>query len=58
MPSHGVGNIQVQYIGPAPLNGDDTRMLLASVDRPTRMEQGDTRFAMVDTGRSPVAVPI
>ena len=46
----GVGNIQVQYIGPAPLNGDDTRMLLASVDRPTRMEQGDTRFAMMDSG--------
>lgn len=46
---NGVGNIQVQYIGPAPLNGDDTRMLLASVDRPTRMEQGTTRLAMVDT---------
>ncbi len=45
---NGVGNIQVQYIGPAPLNGDDTRMLLASVDRPTRMEQGTTRFAMND----------
>jgi rare lipoprotein A len=46
---NGVGNIQVQYIGPAPLTGDDTRMLLASVDRPTRMEQGTTRLAMVDT---------
>jgi rare lipoprotein A len=45
----GVGQIQVQYVGPAPLNGDDTRMLLASVDRPTRMEQGTTRLAMVDT---------
>lgn len=46
---NGVGNIQVQYIGPAPLNGDDTRMLLASVDRPTRMEQGTTRLAMNDS---------
>ena len=45
----GVGNIEVQYIGPAPLNGDDTRMLLASVNRTTRMEQETTRFAMVDT---------
>ncbi len=45
----GVGNIHVAYIGPAPLNGDDTRMLLASVDRPTRMEQQTTRLAMVDT---------
>lgn len=44
----GVGNIQVQYIGPAPLEGDDTRMLLASVDRLTRLEQGTTRLAMVD----------
>lgn len=43
----GVGNIQVQYIGPAPLNGDDTRMLLASVDRLTNMEQGVTRLAMI-----------
>ena len=43
---NGVGNIQVEYVGPAPLNGDDTRMLLASVDKPTRMEQGTTRLAM------------
>lgn len=45
----GVGQIQVQYVGPAPLNGDDTRMLLASVDRLTRLEQQTTRLAMVDT---------
>ncbi len=45
--SKGVGNISVQYIGPAPLNGDDTRMLLASVDRPTRMEQETTRLALL-----------
>jgi len=44
----GVGQIQVQYIGPAPLNGDDTRMLLASVDRATHMEQQTTRLAMLD----------
>lgn len=44
----GVGQIQVQYVGPAPLNGDDTRMLLASVDRLTNMEQQTTRLAMVD----------
>jgi rare lipoprotein A len=51
--NHGVGNIQVEYVGPAPLNGDDTRMLLASVDRPTRMEQGTTRLAMNDTQERP-----
>lgn len=44
--NQGVGNLQVQYVGPAPLNGDDTRMLLASVDRPTPLEQGTTRLAM------------
>ena len=51
----GVGQIQVQYIGPAPLNGDDTRMLLASVDRLTNMEQGTTRLAMADPAK-PVGV--
>ena len=44
----GTGNIAVRYIGPAPLNGDDTRMLMASVNRPTRMEEEQTRFAMVE----------
>ena len=48
----GIGNIAVSYVGPAPLQGDDTRMLLASVDRPTQMEQGQTRFAMRDGGGS------
>jgi rare lipoprotein A len=52
----GVGQIQVQYIGPAPLNGDDTRMLLASVDRLTNMEmQGNTRLAMADPAK-PVGI--
>jgi rare lipoprotein A len=50
----GTGNIAVNYIGPAPLNGDDTRMLVASINKPTRMEQqlgagmGDVRLAMVE----------
>ncbi len=48
----GVGNIAVKYVGPAPLNGDDTRMLLASVDKPTRLEQQTTRFAMAEPPRS------
>jgi len=50
----GMGNVQVQYVGPAPLNGDDTRMLLASVNRPTAMEQGATRLAMME---EPAAAP-
>lgn len=44
--NRGVGNIQVEYVGPAPLNGDDTKMLMASVNMPTRLEQGNTRLAM------------
>lgn len=46
--NRGIGNIEVQYVGPAPLNGDDTKMLLASINRPTALEQGATRFAMVE----------
>jgi len=54
----GTGNIAVSYIGPAPLNGDDTRMLVASVNKPTRMEQqlgagmSETRLAMVEPQQS------
>ena len=50
----GTGNIAVSYIGPAPLNGDDTKMLMASINKLTRMEQqyglgmGETRLAMVE----------
>src|SRR5690606_18600288 len=47
----GMGNVQVEYVGRAPLNGDDTRMLLASVNRPTALEQGTTRLAMVEPDR-------
>lgn len=50
----GTGNIAVSYVGPAPLNGDDTKMLVASINKPTRMEQqlgvgmSETRLAMVE----------
>lgn len=30
----GVADVRVQYVGPAPLQGDDTRVLLASLDGP------------------------
>jgi peptidoglycan lytic transglycosylase len=47
----GSADVEVKYVGPAPLNGDDSRMLMASIDRPTRIEQdqGDTRIAFADT---------
>ncbi|HEY9013068.1 MAG TPA: septal ring lytic transglycosylase RlpA family protein [Devosia sp.] len=56
--NRGTGNIAVSYIGPAPLNGDDTRMLMASINKPTRMEQqlgagmSETRLAMVEPQQS------
>lgn len=59
----GTGNIAVSYIGPAPLNGDDTRMLVASVNKPTRMEQQlgsgmlETRLAMVEPQAAPALEP-
>jgi rare lipoprotein A len=55
--NRGMGNVQVQYVGPAPLEGDDTRMLLASVNRLTPLERGQTRFALMDPGQgAPVPV--
>jgi rare lipoprotein A len=45
----GIGNISVEYVGPAPLHGDDTRTLLASVDAPTRLDEKATRLAQADS---------
>lgn len=43
----GSAKVEVKYVGPAPLAGDDTKMLMASVDRVTRIEQqSDTMIAM------------
>lgn len=44
----GSAEVEVRYVASAPLNGDDTKMLMASVDRPTDLERGATRFAMVE----------
>ncbi|MGJ8528324.1 septal ring lytic transglycosylase RlpA family protein [Maritalea sp.] len=41
----GTANVRVQYVGRAPLNGDDTRFLVASINRQTDMERGATRLA-------------
>lgn len=45
----GIGNISVEYVGPAPLHGDDTRSLLASVAAPTRLDEKATRLAQADS---------
>lgn len=45
----GIGNISVEYVGPAPLHGDDTRKLLATVASPTRLDDKATRLAQADS---------
>jgi rare lipoprotein A len=46
----GSAKVEVKYVGPAPLHGDDNKMLMASVNRETRAEQqGDTMIAMAPT---------
>jgi len=45
----GTARVRVKYVGRAPLEGDDTRMLMASYNKPTRMERSrgnDTRIAI------------
>ncbi|MEO6015346.1 MAG: septal ring lytic transglycosylase RlpA family protein [Devosia sp.] len=54
----GSTDVEVRYVGPAPLNGDDNKMLMASINSTTRIEQqGDTRIAMADapTSRDPLS---
>ncbi len=46
----GSTEVTVDYVGPAPLNGDDTRMLVASLNKRSQAERhyegGDTRVAL------------
>jgi rare lipoprotein A len=44
----GSARVQIAYAGPAPLNGDDSRMLMASVDTTSPVEEGPTRVALAD----------
>jgi len=56
--NRGMADVQVQYVGPAPLNGDDTRMLVASLETSTPLEdQGNTRLAMVEPQQVQPAPP-
>jgi rare lipoprotein A len=48
----GTGEVQVQFVAMAPLNGDDTRMLKGSLNRLTRVEQNaDVRYAFAEEPR-------
>jgi rare lipoprotein A len=46
--NNGHAQIAVQYVGRAPLEGDDTRMLVASYDGPNDYDRGTTRMASND----------
>lgn len=39
--NRGMTRVHVDYVSPAPLNGDDTRYLLASLNKPTGIERGE-----------------
>jgi rare lipoprotein A len=48
----GTGHVQVQYVGPAPLEGDDTRMLMASLNTVTPLERRMNRAPVLSTPSS------
>jgi len=50
--NNGHAQISAEYVGPAPLEGDDTRMLLASYSGPADFGGGSTRYASNDTTNS------
>lgn len=52
----GSAAIQVDYVGPAPLEGDDTRMLVASYNGPANFDTGRTQVASSESGKSLVGI--
>ncbi len=56
--ANGSANVEVRYVGPAPLNADDNKMLMASLNRETSFERqsGTTMIAMAETP-APRAAP-
>ncbi|WP_424981223.1 septal ring lytic transglycosylase RlpA family protein [Maritalea sp. S77] len=46
----GTAKVRVQYVGRAPINGDDTRFLTASINTPTEIERNNnTRLAFANS---------
>lgn len=55
--NNGSANVKVEYVGQAPLNGDDTRMLVASYNGPANYDSGEIRVASAgQSGRSLVGM--
>lgn len=54
----GTAKVRVQYVGRAPLEGDDTRILMASLNAPSPLEgsgYSDTRVALLDNPRPQIS---
>lgn len=57
----GIARVRVKYVAPAPVNGDDTKMLLASYNKPTHMERGQrstTRVAAIQPAPKKIIQPV
>ncbi|MGV3575050.1 MAG: septal ring lytic transglycosylase RlpA family protein [Devosia sp.] len=54
--NNGSANVQVQYVGAAPLEGDDTRTLMASYSGPQDFDTGNIRVASAESNRSLVGM--
>ncbi|KRA99633.1 hypothetical protein ASD83_03730 [Devosia sp. Root685] len=54
--NNGSANVQVQYVGAAPLEGDDTRTLMASYSGPNDFDTGNIRVASAESNRSLVGM--
>lgn len=57
----GTARVRVKYVGRAPLEGDDTRMLMASLNKPTHMERSSgslTRVAFAQESVTPPPTPV
>ncbi|WDR05813.1 septal ring lytic transglycosylase RlpA family protein [Devosia rhodophyticola] len=52
----GHADVSVQYVGRAPLEGDDTRVLMASYEGPADYDKGPTRMASTGKSRSLVGM--
>jgi rare lipoprotein A len=50
--NNGHTQIKAEYVGPAPLEGDDTRMLVASYSGPANFGGSNTQFAQADNTNS------
>jgi len=54
----GTAKVRVQYVGPAPLEGDDTKILMASYNAPSVLEQGRQDIRVASAQPTPATAPM